>query len=64
VINKIDLAEMVSASLEIMDSDTKHMHNEKSYVFANLKIYTGVKTTIGFIVREGVLDNQKLDCAS
>ena len=59
VINKIDLAEMVGASLSVMDSDTARMRGTKPYVFSNLKNQTGVSDIVDFIVREGML--QKSD---
>lgn len=59
VINKIDLAEMVGASLSVMDSDTARMRGSKPYVFSNLKNQTGVSDIVDFIIREGML--QKAD---
>ena len=56
VINKIDLAPYVGASLEVMESDTNRMRPEKPWVFANLKEGTGVDEVINFIVREGMLE--------
>jgi len=61
VINKIDLADMVGASLEIMDSDTRRMRGIKPYVFTNLKNSTGIQDIIKFIVREGMLVKQNED---
>ena len=56
VINKIDLAELVGANLEIMDSDTKRMRGEKPYVFSNLRTdIEGLNDIISFITREGML---------
>ena len=55
VINKIDLAPYVGASLEIMESDTKRMRGEKQIVFTNLKESIGLETIISFIVKEGML---------
>lgn len=55
IINKIDLAPMVGASLEIMERDAKRMRGERPFVFTNLKKGTGVDTVIGFIEREGLL---------
>jgi urease accessory protein len=55
VINKIDLAPYVGASLEIMESDTKRMRGDKPFVFTNLKKSVGVETVINFIVKEGML---------
>ena len=55
VINKIDLAPYVGASLEVMERDTKRMRGERPFVFTNLRIGTGVDTIVDFIVHEGVL---------
>ncbi|HVN84594.1 MAG TPA: urease accessory protein UreG [Candidatus Binatia bacterium] len=55
VINKIDLAPHVGASLEVMESDTRRMRGERPYVFTNLRDGTGVRTIVDFIVHEGVL---------
>jgi urease accessory protein UreG len=55
VINKIDLAPYVGASLEIMESDTKRMRGEKPFVFTNLKKSVGVDTIISFIIKDGML---------
>lgn len=55
VINKIDLAPYVGASLEVMESDTKRMRHDKPYVFTNLKEGKGLDTIIDFIVTEGML---------
>jgi len=56
VINKIDLAPYVGASLEVMESDTNRIRPEKPWVFANLKEGRGVDEVIAFIVREGMLE--------
>ena len=55
VINKIDLAPYVGASLEVMDRDSKRMRGERPYVFTNLRAGQGVDAIVGFIVREGLL---------
>ena len=55
IINKIDLAPMVGASLEIMARDAKRMRGERPFVFTNLKLGTGLDAVIGFIEREGLL---------
>jgi urease accessory protein len=55
VINKIDLAPYVGASLEVMERDTKRMRGDRPFVFTNLRIGTGVDTIVDFIVHEGVL---------
>jgi len=55
VINKIDLAPMVGASLEVMDHDTKRMRGARPFVFSNLKTGQGLVDIIAFIEREGML---------
>lgn len=55
VINKIDLAPYVGASLEIMESDSKKMRGEKKFVFTNLKKSIGLEKIINFIIKEGML---------
>jgi urease accessory protein len=55
IINKIDLAPYVGASLEVMESDTKRMRGDKPFVFTNLKKSIGVEEIIDFIVSEGML---------
>jgi len=56
IINKIDLAPHVGASLEVMDRDAKKMRGTKPFVFTNLKNGTGVDEVCDFIVRAGILD--------
>ncbi|WP_436639322.1 urease accessory protein UreG [Microbaculum sp. FT89] len=55
VINKIDLAPLVGASLEVMDADTKRMRGERPFVFTNLKTGEGLPTIIDFIEAAGGL---------
>lgn len=55
VINKIDLAPYVGASLEVMEQDTQRMRPIKPYVFTNLKESQGLDFIINFIVTEGML---------
>ena len=55
IINKIDLAPMVGASLEVMDRDARKMRGERPFVFSNLKTGQGLATVIEFIQREGLL---------
>ena len=55
VINKIDLAPMVGASLEVMDRDTKKMRGARPFVFSNLKSGEGLRDIIAFIEREGMM---------
>ena len=55
VINKIDLAPMVGASLEVMDRDAKKMRGPRPFVFSNLKTGQGLDSIVGFIEKEGML---------
>jgi urease accessory protein len=55
VINKIDLAPLVGASLEVMERDAKKMRAERPFVFTNLKTGQGLDTVIKFIETEGML---------
>lgn len=55
VINKIDLAPYVGASLEVMEHDTNRMRPNKPWSFTNLKDGTGVDKVIQFIKTEGMI---------
>ena len=55
VINKIDLAPMVGASLEVMDRDAKKMRGERPFIFSNLKTGQGLAEIIAFIEKQGLL---------
>src|SRR5215468_8462655 len=56
VINKIDLAPMVGASLEVMDRDARKMRGDRPFVFANMRSGEGLAKVIDFIERQGMLD--------
>jgi urease accessory protein len=60
VINKIDLAPFVGASLEVMDRDAKKMRGERKFVFANIRAGTGVAEIADFIETEGGLRLRRL----
>jgi urease accessory protein len=55
VINKVDLAPHVGASLEVMDRDAKKMRGARPFVFTNLKTGNGVDTVVKFITDKGGL---------
>jgi urease accessory protein len=55
VINKIDLAPMVGASLEVMERDARKMRGERPFLFTNLKENKGVAEIAGFIEQQGGL---------
>jgi urease accessory protein len=55
VINKIDLAPFVGASLEVMDRDAKKMRGERPFVFTNIRAGQGVGAIADFIVATGGL---------
>lgn len=55
VINKIDLAPMVGASLEVMDRDAKRMRGERPFIFTNLKINQGLEDIVKFIEKQGLM---------
>ena len=55
VINKIDLAPFVGASLAVMDRDAKKMRGERPFVFANIRDGKGVAEIAAFVETEGGL---------
>jgi urease accessory protein len=55
VINKIDLAPHVGASLEVMARDAKRMRGDRPFVFTNLKTGEGLEDVARFIERQGLL---------
>jgi urease accessory protein len=55
VINKIDLAPLVGASLEVMDRDAKRMRRERPFVFTNLKTGESLDVVIEFLEQKGGL---------
>jgi urease accessory protein len=56
VINKIDLAPLVGASLAVMDTDAKKMRGDKPFLFTNMKSGQGIDAIITFIVQAGMLN--------
>ena len=60
VINKIDLAPLVEASLEVMDRDSRKMRGARPFVFTNMKQNTGVRKIAQFIIDQGGLPSRDL----
>jgi urease accessory protein len=58
VINKIDLAPAVGASLEVMERDALKMRGTRPFLFSNLKTGLGLEQIAAFIVHEGMLPNR------
>lgn len=55
VINKIDLAPMVGASLEVMDRDARRMRGPRPFIFTNIRAGTGVAEIAAFLAEKGGL---------
>ena len=55
IINKIDLAPYVGASLEVMDRDARKMRGERPFLFSNLKTGQGLDEIVRFIETQGML---------
>ncbi|MBR9805024.1 urease accessory protein UreG [bacterium] len=59
IINKIDLAPMVGASLEVMDRDAKKMRGDRPFMFTNFKDGLGIDQIIHFLEEEGMISGQE-----
>jgi len=57
VINKIDLAPLVGASLEVMERDSKRMRGSRPFLFSNLKEERGVAEIAAFIIEAGGVES-------
>ena len=55
VINKIDLATLVGANLEVMETDARRMRARRPFVFSNLKSGEGVDQIVTFVIASGGL---------
>ena len=55
IINKIDLAPLVGADLDVMDRDAKKMRDDRPFIFSNLKDDTGLDKIADFIIDQGML---------
>jgi urease accessory protein len=60
VINKIDLAPFVGASLEVMDRDARKMRAERPFVFTNIRAGEGLETIAGFVIAAGGLPERTI----
>jgi urease accessory protein len=60
VINKIDLAPFVGASLEVMDRDARKMRGSRPFVFTNIRDGKGLPEIADFIVKIGGLPERNL----
>ncbi|MEM8769650.1 MAG: urease accessory protein UreG [Pseudomonadota bacterium] len=58
IINKVDLAEHVGASLEVMQADTERMREGRPYVFTNLRTGEGFERICEFLISEGLLEER------
>jgi urease accessory protein len=63
VINKIDLAPHVGASLEVMERDARRMRGARPFVFTNLRAGRGLDEIEEFVVREGLLGGEAQEAA-
>ena len=57
VINKIDLAPYVGASLEVMDRDARVQRGERPFLFTNIRQGVGVADVVDFVVGQGLMDS-------
>jgi len=64
VINKIDLAPLVGASLAVMERDARKMRADKPFVFSNLKTAQGLSDIVAFIESAGMLRTQRAGAIS
>lgn len=64
IINKIDIAEQVHASLAVMERDSRTMRGERPFVFANLYDGIGLEEIIAFILDRGMLPERRSSVAA
>ncbi len=64
IINKIDLAPYVGASLEVMDRDARKMRGDRPFVFSNLKTGQSLDDIVRFIETEGMLKKKSQPAAA
>ena len=56
VVNKIDLAPYVGASLEVMARDARTQRGERPFLFTNIRQGVGVAEVVDFVVKQGLMD--------
>lgn len=59
IINKVDIAEHVGASLEVMHRDAKKMRGDRPFVLANVETTKGIAEIIRFIIDFGMLEKRE-----
>lgn len=64
IINKIDLAPYVGASLEVMDRDARKMRGDRPFLFSNLKTGQGLDEIVRFIETQGMLKSKPVPAAA
>jgi len=64
IINKIDLAPYVGASLEVMDRDARKMRADRPFLFSNLKTGHGLEDIVRFIETQGMLKAKPVSAAA
>jgi len=64
IINKIDLAPYVGASLEVMDRDARKMRADRPFLFSNLKTGHGLEDIVRFIETQGMLKAKPVPAAA
>jgi urease accessory protein len=55
VINKIDLAALVGANLQVMESDARRMRSTRPFILSNLKSGQGVDEIASLLLKKGGL---------
>ncbi len=61
VINKIDLAPYVGASLEVMDRDSRKMRGERPFLFTNLRDEVGLDRVVAWVEEKIAQPRRPLD---
>ena len=64
IINKIDLAPYVGASLEVMERDSRKMRGDRPFLFSNLKTGKGLDEIVRFIETQGMLGGRDASAAA